>query len=105
MKIKILDRFVKPSYNAESSIYLTWDNWNDYSFYTLFGMLYVDESSEIHEMGSVKIGYYGQEEGQRGFTIGDEYDGLGENYFSLGQSDIYYSNLNELGSDTRDIIG
>ena len=104
MTIKILDRFGKPSDKAKSSIFLTWDNWNDFSFYTLFGMFYVDSNSEIHEIGSVKIGHFGQQEGERRLSIGDEFEKLDNSYFSLGQSDIYYVNINELGSDIRNSI-
>ena len=71
MKIKVLDRFGKPPYNAKSTIFLTWDNWNDFSFYTLFGMQFVDEYSVSHEIGPIKIGFLGQEEGKRIFSIGN----------------------------------
>lgn len=104
MKIAVLDRFGKPPYNAKDTIYLTWDNWNDFSFYTLFGMLYVDSDSNTHEIGVVKIGFFGQKEQDRVFSIGDKIDKLDENYFSLGQSDLYYSNLNSLGDKVRDDI-
>lgn len=104
MKIKVLDRFGKPPYNAKSVIFLTWDNWNDYSFYTLFGIVYVDNLSEIHEVGSIKVGFFGQKEQDRVFSIGAELDGFDERYFSLGQSDMYYANLNKLGHETRDLI-
>lgn len=104
MKIKVLNRFGKPTYNASSTIFLTWDNWNDFSFYTLFGIMFVDECSVTHEIGSIKIGFFGQEENVRVFSIGNEFDGLDERYFSLGQSDLYYSNLNKLGDNIRDLI-
>lgn len=104
MKIKVLDRFGRPPINSKSTIFLTRNNWNDFSFYTLFGMLYVDKTSDIHEIGSIKIGYFGQEEGADVFSIGDEFDGLNEKYFSLGQSDTYYSNLNEFSPGLRDEI-
>lgn len=104
MKIRVLDRFGKPPYDAKSTIFLTWDNWNDYSFYTLFGIMFVDNLSVIHEIGAIKIGVFGQEEQDRVLSIGDELDSLGENYFSLGQSDMYYVNLNTLGEDTRNLI-
>jgi len=104
MRIKVLSRSGKLSNNTKSTIFLIWDNWNDYSFYTLFGMFYVDESSEIHDIGSIKIGCFGQEEQDRIFTIGSELDRLNERYFSLGQSDIYYTNLNKLGVEIRDLI-
>ena len=106
MNFKILERFGKPSFNAKSRAYLTWDNWNDYSFYTLFGLIYVDANSEKHEIGSVKIGYIGQQEGssERRLSIGDTFEKLDDSYFSLGQSDDYYSNLSQLGESVRDAI-
>lgn len=104
MKLKILDRFGRPSSNSKSTIFLTWDNWNDFSFYTLFGILYVDENSKVHDIGAIKIGYFGQGERDRVFSIGEEVKTFGEKYFSLGQSDLYYANLNELGSETRNEI-
>lgn len=106
MVFKILNRFQRPAYNAKSRAYLTWDNWNDYSYYTLFGLIYVDENSGIHDIGSVKIGYQGQKIGQdgRNLSIGDEFDGLDPIYFSLGQSDTYYERLDSLGADIRDEI-
>lgn len=104
MKIIVLDRFGKPPYNAKDVVCLTWDDWNDYSFYTLFGMLYVDSDSNTHEIGAIKIGFFGQTEGERVFSRGDKFDRLDEKYFSLGQSDLYYSNLNDLESVVRDDI-
>lgn len=104
MKLKVLDRFGRPSPGSKSTIFLTWDNWNDYSFYTLFGILYVDDKSKVHDIGAIKIGYFGQGEGDRVFTIGDEIESLDEKYFSLGQSDLYYTKLNNFGSKTRNEI-
>jgi len=107
LSVKILRRFGQPSADDKNTIILTWDNWNDYSYYTLFGMAFVDDASKKHEIGAIKIGYFGQEEGYhaRKFDVDDEFDkGLDEEYFSLGQSDEYYSNLNKLGDDTRDLI-
>ncbi len=104
MKIVITDRFGKPSINDRDVIYLTWDNWDDFNFHTLFGMFYVDESSQNHEIGAVKIGFFGQEKGPKDLKIGDKFDRLDDKYFSLGQSDLYYSNLNALGEKIRNSI-
>ncbi len=104
MQIVITDRFGKPSPNDRDVIYLTWDNWDDFSFRTLFGMFYVDESSQNHEIGAVKIGFFGQEEGPKDLKLGGGFSKLDDKYFSLGQSDLYYSNLNELGEEVRDRI-
>jgi ABC-type multidrug transport system ATPase subunit len=106
MKIKILNRFGKPSPKAKSTIFLIWDNWNDFSYYTLFGIYYADSLFELYELGAIKIGYFGQEEGssKRKLSIGDELDELDDTYFSLGQSDMYYSILNKLGTKERNSI-
>ncbi|MBS1683232.1 MAG: AAA family ATPase [Bacteroidetes bacterium] len=104
MKFKVLGRFEAPPYNAKSKAYLTWDNWNDFSYLTLFGLIYVDENSTRHTIGSIKIGYVDQGEGERRLAIGDVFDTLQEDCFSLGQSDEYYENLNKLGTETRDDI-
>lgn len=104
MRLKVLDRFGRPSPRSKSTIFLTWDNWNDYSFYTLFGILYVDENSNVHDIGAVKIGYFGQKQGDRVFSIGDEIGKLDNKYFSLGQSDFYYTSLNNLGVETRNEV-
>ncbi len=104
MKLKVIDRFGRPPANSKSTIFLTWDNWNDYSFYTLFGMLYVDANSKVHDIGAIKIGFFGQIESDRVFAVGDEMNSFNNKYFSLGQSDLYYSNLNKLGSKVRNTI-
>lgn len=106
MVFKVLDRFGKPPYNAKSKGYLLWDNWNDYSFYTLFGLIYVDENSQSHSIGSVKIAYFGQEVGSssKRLSIGDTFNILDDDHFSLGQDDSYYAALNDLGDDVRDAI-
>lgn len=104
MNFKILNRNQRPSHNAKSKAYLTWDNWNDYSYFTLFGLIYVDENSERHDIGSIKIGYYGQKESERKLSVDDTFDSLGSEYFSLGQSDTYYETLNSLGENIRDEI-
>ncbi len=86
MNFKILDRGQRPSHNAKSKAYLTWDNWNDYSYLTLFGLIYVDENSERHDIGSIKIGYYGQKESERKLSVDETFDNLGSEYFSNDSS-------------------
>lgn len=104
MRFKVLDRFETPNYKLKNIVYLTWDGWNDYSYYTLFGLLYADEESTVHEIGSIKIGFYGQVESERKFSIGQRFNKLDNIFFSLGQSDQYYENLNNLGENIRDAI-
>ena len=104
MKFKILDTVQKPPEFAISEAFLIWDNWNDFSFVTLFELVYVDDNLVTHEIGSVKIGYFGQKESERNLSKGESFETLPSNSFSLGQSDSYYEKLNELGEAVRDDI-
>src|SRR5688572_19148739 len=104
MVFKIIERFQSPPHNAKSKAYLVWDNWNDYSYYTLFAIFYVDTNSNRHDLGSVKIGFYGQKKIETKLKVGDTFEVLSPEYFSLGQSDSYYEELNKLGESVRDEI-
>jgi len=41
--------------NSNEKVFLTWDNWNDFSFHTLFGIFYVDSKGEIQDLGNIKM--------------------------------------------------
>ncbi|MBA3286258.1 MAG: ATP-binding protein, partial [Nitrosopumilus sp.] len=103
MFVTILDRFGSAPYNSRSQLFLTWDDWNDYSFRTLFGVFYVNEEGEKIDLGGVKIAYYGQTENQTKLEIGDTFDNIDPIYFSLGGVE-YYEKLNKLGDSIRDKI-
>jgi len=79
--------------------HLVSDNWNDFGYYTLFNLFYLDESLHETKMGYVKIGYIGQDEGTT--ELSNQFDYLPANYFSLGQSANYYSQLRSLGDELR----
>lgn len=104
MNFIIIDRNQRPPSNEKSRAYLTWDNWNDFHFLTLFGLIYIDENSKIHNVGTVKIGCYGQKENERKLSLGETFNNLSSKFFSLGQSDSYYEVLNSLGVEIRDEI-
>jgi predicted ATPase len=104
MQFTILDRFQRHPDNARSHVFLVWDNWNDYSFHTLFGIFYIDAAGNIIDLGSIKIGYFGQETGFGILSIGDSFNELDKKFFSLGQSEDYYETLNNLGEEIRDEI-
>lgn len=104
MLFTVLSRFGSAPYRSKSQVFLTWDDWNDYSFYTLFGIFYVDENSKKHDLGGIKIGFFGQQENDRVLKVGDSFERLNENFFSLGVEDTYYQALNDLGDSIRDEI-
>ena len=104
MFFTVVNRFGDYPLNAKDQVYLTWDDWNDFSFRTLFGIFYVDGRSEKHDLGNVKIAHYGQDETQKALQIGDSFDALPSDCFSLGVDVEYYEKLNELGDNIRDRI-
>lgn len=102
MEFRVIDRFGRTP--GRSKAYLTWDDWNDFSYRTLYGLVYVDENAEKHELGGVKIAYVGQQKIVHPLPMNTVFTQLEENFFSLGTSDEYYQNLNRLGAEIRDEI-
>jgi predicted ATPase len=102
----ITNRFGNVPDNTKDTIILTWDDWNDYSYYTLFGIEFINNIGQRTTLGGVRIAYYGQKEGsdQKTLRINDSFDKLENNYFSLGVEDTYYENLNKLGDELRDQV-
>lgn len=78
--------------------HLVSDNWNDFGFYTLFKLFYIDDLNHETEIGHLKIGFRGQEAGAT--SLPTNFYELGDEYFSLGFLD-YYSNLRDLGDEVR----
>ena len=78
---------------------LTIDNWDDYSFKTLFFLTVYDEKGRKHDIGNVKIGYFGQREGRTDEKIPISFDELGDQFFSLGQEPEYYQNIKKCLSE------
>lgn len=79
---------------GRSVAYLWIDNWNDYSFRTMFAVTLFDVGGQQHELGTVKIGFSGQVESiLTSDTLGAQFDQLADNYFSVGQDVEYYSKL------------
>ncbi|WP_264550789.1 ATP-dependent nuclease [Flavobacterium sp. N2038] len=104
MIFRILDSWGEHDPNSKNEVCLVWDNWNDFSFYTLFGIFYVDEKSQKHDLGGVKIGFVGQEEREKVYHVDYTFNYIGDNYFSLGNSEEYYEQLNKLSVEIRDSI-
>ncbi|MFC5465964.1 AAA family ATPase [Lederbergia graminis] len=93
--------FIVPS-KPVSQLYLVEDNWNDWFTYkTMYTLYYVDEDSEKHLIGSVKIGQLDMDKEMMRPDIPSDFEKLSDDYFSLGQDVSYYSNLHSLGDDTR----
>jgi len=71
--------------------YLWTDNWNDYwDFKTLYVLTYYDDDGDAHRFGGVKIGEFNWQNDQRRPNIPDQFESLGDEFFSLGQDAEYY---------------
>ncbi|PUB26804.1 putative AbiEii toxin of type IV toxin-antitoxin system [Promicromonospora sp. AC04] len=84
------------------AIHLISDNWDDYGFKTTFEVrLHLANLTRI-DLGDVKIGFYGQESGERTRSNLEALeDELGRDYVSLGQSISYYEALARLPATVR----
>ena len=74
------------------------DNWDDFSFKTMFSLTVFDEAGKKIECGSMKIGFKGQTEGRTSEALNLPLESLSDKFFSLGQDVDYYKAIrNELG--------
>lgn len=90
---------------ASSAAFLLTDNWDDwFKFSTLFVLVVFDAEGTKHEIGGVKIGQFGMRNDQRSPELPSTFTTLDETFFSLGQYDNYYENLNKLSGDLRRLI-
>jgi hypothetical protein len=85
------------SIDADEALILLGDNWNDFSYRTLY-TLYYKHKGATHQVGTLKILKKGQREGGLPLPVG-EAKGLQfmEDVVSLGTSIDYYVRLIELG--------
>ncbi|MBL4901858.1 MAG: AAA family ATPase [Desulfocapsa sp.] len=72
---------------------LTLNNWDDFSYKSLFYLTVFDEKGEKVDIGNVKIGYIGQTTGWTEKEIALQFENLGSRFFSLGQDSEYYENI------------
>jgi energy-coupling factor transporter ATP-binding protein EcfA2 len=88
---------------ATNVVILLTDGWDDwFKFSTMYNVIWCDASAQQHRIGEVKIGQFGMLENQRSADLPVEFETLDDRFFSLGQDDSYYQNLNDLGDDFRD---
>jgi len=85
--------------HANNTAFLLPDNWDDYGHKTLFSLNIFDEQGNNHSIGNVKIGFSGQGSGWTAEQIGQQFDVLPDNFFSLGQDADYYQNVVNLLSN------
>ena len=101
MPFRVVDRKDTPA--VPNDILLVKDNWNDWFIWvTLFNVIVVAEDGSRVDVGYVKIAREGMTREDSLPNLPDQFDQLGEKWFSIGQSENYYETLNELGGAYRD---
>jgi len=93
-----------PKHPTRNAGILIRDNWDDHGHKTSFDLTIYDAEGNEFEIGYVKISLTGL--GTRsGFTeLDDRFATLEDGYFSLGQNDTYYENLNQFADKHRILI-
>jgi len=103
MKFKVIAHGQGLPRNAKSVVILLTDGWDDWFKYnTMYNVFYYDNKGDYQRIGEVKIGEFDMAKGQRRANIPGEFETLDDAFFSLGQDDSYYEQLNRLGDDIRD---
>ncbi len=94
MDFFILNRHDKIPPTATSTAFLRYDNWNDYSYVTMFYVTLFDKNGDHHDLGNIKIGFKGQTTSESTFSkLTSPFNFLPENFFSLGTELEYYQKL------------
>jgi AAA15 family ATPase/GTPase len=105
--MQFMNFFLSNSYKLQSAerrnivilFHSDWDDWFTYS--TLYSVVYYDKEGVEFDLGSIKIGQFNMEEGQRTPNLPEIFKSLSHDFFSLGQDSSYYENLNKFGDSFR----
>lgn len=85
---------------SPDSFVLTHSNWNDWwEFETQYFVEYVPWNGAPIELGSIKIGWAGENDGKIP-DIPGSFNALSERFFSLGQDESYYTSVMNLPNAT-----
>lgn len=91
---KVISRNERPVDNSENIVYLKIDNWNDYSFVTMFEVDAYDENGQKHNLPNIKIGFVGQTTSVSTHeTLDREFSELQPKYFSVATDVEFYRKL------------
>lgn len=103
MNIHVYDRTVDKPPVAFPSIVLIKDNWDDYGFKTSFQAQLHLSTTDVIDLGMVKVLRYEYPEEPYTTRLQARSDGLSAELCSLGNSVDYYEKLNEVDRHTRDL--
>jgi predicted ATPase len=98
-----LERGSRLPETGKLSVYLTLDNWNDYSYHTLYLITLFDEMGIKHDLGYIKIANFGQTTEVR-IELPKQFEILDSQCFSLGQSSEYYEIIQRLNPRLKELL-
>ena len=110
MNFLLLDRNERLPSSARNLVCLTYDNWNDHSYITMFFMNYIDEYGSVHHIGNIKIGFKGQTPETSTYKKIIEifqrktFESLPENFFSLAEDVEFYNSIMKIPKEARESI-
>lgn len=91
---RVVSRNEKLPDNLVNIVYLKIDNWNDYSFVTMFQIEAYDEKGQRHSLPNIKIGFSGQSTSVSTHeTLDKEFIALPPKYFSVATDVEFYRKL------------
>lgn len=97
MEFRVLSKNTWVPDSGKDTVYLKIDHWNDFSFITMFHMSLHDEDGQLHDIGEIKIGFYGQTiETDTYDKLPNRFESIGGEFFSLGQGINFYRNMASL---------
>ncbi|GAA5016696.1 AAA family ATPase [Acinetobacter puyangensis] len=98
MKFKKIGYFDQKSFTPEAdTFFLVTDNWNDQGYYTYFHLIYCGSDLVKNKIGTLRIAFKGQTEGDyTDIKIAQVFNKLEDNFYSLGTDEEYYLNLKKL---------
>ncbi|MCR3902508.1 AAA family ATPase [Aeromonas hydrophila] len=97
MEFQVISRKSWVPSNGRDTVYLKIDNWNDYSFVTMFHMSYYDHSGVLYDIGDVKIAFKGQSiEVETHSKLPKKFSFLSDEFFSLGENVDFYKKISSL---------
>ncbi len=92
-----------PNKGKVNSVYLLYNNWDDYGFKTSFNLHFIDNDSNSYYIGVVKIADSNSDSTTTNLPS-SPFHFLSENYYSLGQSATFYEELMTLPFESRNEI-
>lgn len=105
MEFKVISRTTILSRPSPNTVYLRIDNWNDFSFVTMFYLSFCNSEGELDEIGNIRIGFKGQTSSICTHTkLEHSFSKLPPEFFSLGLDESFYKKLSSYSQSVIEAI-